>query len=236
MQPVVAHVQLLGGFQLRVGGKVVHLPLGAQHLIALLALHGTLVRRPLVAGTLWPEKGDGRACANLRSSLWRVGQVSPHLVICYDGVLGLSPSVSVDVGEMEAQARRLLGETACDDADLDIAPLRYDLLPDWYEDWVLLDRERIRQIRIHALEALCARLATLERFSEAIDAGLEAVAAEPLRESAHLTLMQAHQAEGNWCEVLRAYDHLRRVLLSELAVEPSPRVEGFVHRRLVTVA
>jgi DNA-binding SARP family transcriptional activator len=232
----MAEVQLLGGFHLRLGGRVVHLPLGAQHLIALLALHGNLTRRPLVAGTLWPDKGDGRAGANLRSSLWRVGQVNHDMVICHDGVLGLSPAVSVDVRQMEAQARRLLDETAaCLDSDLQVAPLRHDLLPDWYEDWLLLHRERVRQVRIHALEALCTRLTALERFSEAIDAGLEAVAAEPLRESAHLALMRTHEAEGNWCEVLRAYEHLRRLLRSELAVDPSPRVENFVHRRLVTV-
>lgn len=236
MQPAVAHVQLMGQFQLVVGGRPVHIPLGAQHLLALLALRGVLVRRPLVAGTLWPEKSDTRATANLRSSLWRVGQVSPQVVMCTDGVLGLAPSVSVDVEEMLAQARRLLDDGACcEQSDLAVGPLLHDLLPDWYEDWVLMDRERIRQVRLHALEALSERLISLERFSEAIDAALAAVAAEPLRESAHLALMRAHQAEGNRCEVLRAYENLRRLLCSELAVEPSTRVEDFMHRRLVTV-
>jgi DNA-binding SARP family transcriptional activator len=198
--------------------------------LALLALTGALVRRPLVAGTLWPEKGDARATANLRSSLWRVGQVSPHLLVCYDGVLGLAPSVSVDIEEVLAQARRLLDRHGnCEESDLEAGPLLHDLLPDWYEDWLVMDRERIRQVRMHALEALCERLAAQGRFSESIDAGLAAIAAEPLRESAHLALMRAYEAEGNRCEVLRAYDHLRRLLWSELAVGPSPRVEDFMH-------
>jgi DNA-binding SARP family transcriptional activator len=236
MQPAVAHVQLLGQFQLVVGGRPVHIPLGAQHLLAMLALNGALVRRPLVAGTLWPEKGDGRATANLRSSLWRVGQLNPDLINCTDGVLGLASSVSVDLGQMLGQARRLLdGGACCEDSDLVAGPLLRDLLPDWYEDWVLVERERIRQVRMHALEALCERLTALERFSEAIDAGLAAVAAEPLRESAHLALMRAYQAEGNRCEVLRAYDRLRRLLRSELGVEPSGRVEDFVRHGPVTV-
>ena len=231
------HIGLLGQFQLQRDGQVIQLPLGAQRLLAVLALNGAMVRRCLVAGTLWPEKDEERAAANLRSSMWRVGQVSPHLMTCTDGVLGLAPSVSVDVGQMLAQARRLLdGRADCEDRDLDAGPFLYDLLPDWYDDWVLMDRERIRQVRIHALEALCERLIALERFSEAIDAGLAAVAAEPLRESAHLVLMRAHAAEGNRCEVLRAYENLRGLLGRELGVEPSARVEDFVrHGGLVTV-
>jgi DNA-binding SARP family transcriptional activator len=110
-----------------------------------------------------------------------------------------------------------------------------DLLPDWYDDWVIIERERLRQLRIHALEVLCQRLTALERYPEAIDAGLAAVRAEPLRESAHLSLMRAHAAEGNWCEVLRAYDRLSQLLWNELGVEPSPRVSEFLRRQPLPV-
>jgi DNA-binding SARP family transcriptional activator len=224
------HVKLLGRFELRLGGQETQLPVGAQRLIALLALRG-VVRRQVLAGILWPEKNEVRAAANLRSSLWRVGQASRQLVECTDSCLRLAPSVGVDLPEMTARARRLLDrEQLRGEADLDAGPFLWDLLPDWYDDWVLLERERVRQVRMHALEALCQRLTAMGRFSEAIDAGLAAVAAEPLRESAHLALMRAYDAEGNRCEVMREYRQLCVLLRDELGVAPSPRVEGFVRQ------
>lgn len=84
---------------------------------------------------------------------------------------------------------------------------------------------RIRQIRLHALEALCRRLVA-GRYPQAIEADFAAVAAEPLRESSHLALMRAYEAEGNRGEVVRAYEHLRQILRSALAVEPSFQIEA----------
>src|SRR6266571_3495035 len=54
--------------------------------------------------------------------------------------------------------------------------LSIDLLPYWYEDWVLVERERFRQLRLHALEALCEQLTALGRFDHAVEAGIAAVA------------------------------------------------------------
>ena len=56
---------------------------------------------------------------------------------------------------------------------LDLAALKGEILPDWYDDWLLLERERIRQLRLHALEAIrCTRLTAAGRFGEAIEAAL----------------------------------------------------------------
>jgi hypothetical protein len=62
--------------------------------------------------------------------------------------------------------------------------LSADLLPDWYDDWVLLEAEDWRQLRLHALEALAGRLIALGCWGEAANAAGAAVRAEPLRESA----------------------------------------------------
>ena len=237
MEDVLGQIRLLGQFELRVHDLVLTLSLDAQRLLALLALGGAMIRRPLLAGTLWPEKGDDRAIANLRSSLWRVGLASPDLVSSIDGCLALAPSVHVDTVEMLAKAGRLQDRRSqCLEADLDASPFQEDLLPGWYDDWILIERERIRQVRLHALEALCERLVAEGRYAEAIDAALTAVAAEPLRESAHLVLMRAYEAEGNRGEALRAYEHLRKLLWRELAVEPSSRVEAFVRSCLAGVS
>jgi DNA-binding SARP family transcriptional activator len=107
-----------------------------------------------------------------------------------------------------------------------------DLLPGWYDDGILIERERLRQLCLHGLEAICERLVLMGRYPEAINAGLVAVAAEPLRESAHLVLMRAYKAEGNRCEALRAYGILRALLRSELGIDPSGQVDDCVRSRL----
>jgi DNA-binding SARP family transcriptional activator len=75
---------------------------------------------------------------------------------------------------------------------------------------------------------MCRRLTALGRYAEAIQAALAAVADEPLRESAHLAVVQVHLAEGNVVEAVRQYTAYRRTLLEELGVEPSPALEGVV--------
>jgi DNA-binding SARP family transcriptional activator len=114
------------------------------------------------------------------------------------------------------------------DLDIDPAPFLVDLLPDWYDDWVILERERYRQLRLHALEALSRLLADRDRYAEAIDVGLAAVACEPLRESAHRVLIRTHLAEGNVAEAARQYRSYRRMLQEELGVEPSEELGRLV--------
>jgi DNA-binding SARP family transcriptional activator len=96
-----------------------------------------------------------------------------------------------------------------------------ELLTGWYDDWVLVERERIRQLRLHALESLALTLAGQRRFALGLEAALAAVRAEPLRESAHRTVIQVHVLEGNVVEALRQAEHCRRLLRDELGLEPS---------------
>jgi DNA-binding SARP family transcriptional activator len=96
-----------------------------------------------------------------------------------------------------------------------------DLLVGWYDDWVLLERERLRQLRLHALEVLSGQLLAAGNGPAAVEAALAAVAVEPLRESAHRAVIRAHLAEGNRAEALRQRDQLRHLLRLELGVKPS---------------
>ena len=75
---------------------------------------------------------------------------------------------------------------------IDPAVLSDDILPEWSEEWLLSTREWFRQVRLHALEALCGRLCREARFGEALEAGLAAIACEPLRESSHRAVVRAH--------------------------------------------
>jgi DNA-binding SARP family transcriptional activator len=107
--------------------------------------------------------------------------------------------------------------------------LSRDLLPGWYDDWVLIEAEDWRQLRLHALEALAARLTAAGRWGEAAHAASAAVRAEPLRESAHAALIQVHLAEGNQSEAVREFTRYRALLHAELGLEPTPRLRRLLH-------
>ncbi|MDP9246874.1 MAG: SARP family transcriptional regulator, partial [Candidatus Dormibacteraeota bacterium] len=156
-------VQLVGGFQLVEGEVELALAEGSQRLIALLALRGRPVKRLLVAGTLWPDVIENLAYARLRSALSRLYGTVRDAVEVSPSNLSLGTSVRVDLRESRALAHRLLyaGDEPIRAPDLSaaaIAALSGDLLPDWYDDWVLLEAEDWRQLRMHALEALAALL------------------------------------------------------------------------------
>jgi DNA-binding SARP family transcriptional activator len=222
-------LSLLGGFELRCAGHDVAVSRSGQRLLALLAPQARPLERLWVAGTLWLDATEERAGASLRSALWRLPQPEGAAVVeATTTHLRLARDLAVDVHELAAHAEDLDTPAVADGRGLDPSALSRDLLPDWYEDWVVLERERFRQLRLHALEALCRRLTEAGRFGAAVQVGLAAVAGEPLRESAHRTLIHAHLAEGNPGEAVRQYHLYRRLLAGELAIEPSAAIRDLV--------
>jgi DNA-binding SARP family transcriptional activator len=207
------------------------LPLTVQRLLAFLALSDRPLQRLYVACKLWIDTTEDRAFASLRSTLWRANRSGHRLVAVVSSQLALAPEVRVDAREARGQARRLVeGAAPPAELNLDSLALAGELLPDWYDDWVLIERERYRQMGLHALEALAASLTRLGRYGEATDAALAAVAGEPLRESAHRTLIAVHVAEGNPSEALRQYQLYRTMLREVLGLAPSPKMEALVGR------
>lgn len=220
-------IRLLGGFELSSDGRVIAVPTGSQHLVAYLAMRDRPTRRAQVAGALWLDKTDERACANLRSSLWRLRQVAPEIVDDRGETIAISNAVSVDYWDHLAWTGRILNGLALEE-DLRPDPeqecLSGELLPDWYEDWVIMERERIRQRMLHALEQLVGLLASRGEYHRAIDIGLCAVRLEPIRESTHRALIAAHLAEGNRAEAYRQFHFFRELLADELELDPSTRI------------
>jgi DNA-binding SARP family transcriptional activator len=218
---------LLDGFELRLNGEEVDLPLSAQRVVAFLALRDRSLTRMYVAACLWLEASEERGRANLRSALWRLNQPGQSVVEASATHLRLGREVFVDVASLVSTARRLLREAGShdDDGELDERSLAGELLPDWYDDWVLEERDRLHELRLHALEVLSARLAKEGRFGEAVEAALAAVHAEPLRESAQRALINVYLAEGNYSVALRHYRRYRARLHDELGLEPSARMD-----------
>jgi DNA-binding SARP family transcriptional activator len=224
-------VTVQGGFSLRTReGRAVVVVGEARRLLALLALGGLTLPRAFVAGTLWPEVTEGHAHSSLRSALARMPGAARDLLQVSHLEVGLASGVVVDVRDSRALAYRLL-ESSPGDHDLGsdaVEMLSADLLPGWYDSWMLFEAEEWRQLRMHALEMMATRLAELGRFGAAATAGLAAIQADPLRESGHATLIQVHLAEGNQSEALRQFDRYCILLKAELGLEPTSRLRGLV--------
>ncbi len=141
--------------------------------------------------------------------------------------LRLAPDVYVDLHAAQSTVRQLLVARDLNGLDIDTSVLTDDLLPDWYEDWVLIARERFRQVRLQALDTLCDCFREAGRLEEALAAGLAALEGEPLRESTHRALVRVHLEHGNVCEALRQY-RFYCSLLRRLRLAPSEQMEALV--------
>jgi DNA-binding SARP family transcriptional activator len=200
-------VSLLGGFDLWWSGSLqIGIPRASQRLLAFLAIRGGVTSRAAVAGTLWPDATENHAYSNLRSALARLERTCRKMLQASKLELGLAEGVTVDIRHAQTLARRLLdpGVTP-EQSDLSsaaVVALSGDLLPGWYDDWVLVEAEDWRQLRLHALE--------------------------PLRESAHAVLIQVHLAEGNQSEAVREFTRYRALLHAELGLEPTLRLRRLI--------
>jgi DNA-binding SARP family transcriptional activator len=212
--------------QVRVLGRLSVVPeerlsASARRAIAYLAVKGPVVQRSLMSMALWPSVLDTRARANLRRAIWQIpaGWVRST---------SWEVRLEADVDLIEA---RSVADLAVDSASLDagqIDLLTRDLLPGWYDEWLLDEQDAFHLIRLQGLEAMCRTATRQRQFCLATRAGLAAVSAEPLRQSAVVALMLAHLEEGNEYEALRRYEHYRCLLRDELGVEPSLEVTSLV--------
>ncbi len=163
-------LRLLGGWQLSVDGLDVPLERREQRLTALLGLTGRSARAH-VAGILWPESNPARAAAGLRRAVLRTQRRCPGLLLADRTDIGLHPDVVVDVDEVRRAARLTELPMHGVDAEALLAALVGEpLLPAWFDDWVLPEREHIEQLRVRALERIARHAFTVGDAVQALDA------------------------------------------------------------------
>ena len=223
-------VSLAGAFDLSRDGRSIDVATPAMRVLAFLALNERAVHRSQVASVLWLDSNDERAAGSLRSALWRIRQYGDELVETTQNCLRIAAGVRVDIRDAIAWARRVCDVSAAiADADLREAYVTGELLPNWCDEWVVIERERLRQMRFHALETLVQRLVGVGRFGDAMEVALSSLRGEPLRESAHRAVISVHLAEGNASEALRHYRGYRELLRTELGLEPSDLIKRMVN-------
>ena len=212
------------------GGDRLPVPEGSKRLLVFVALHTGQVDRRYAAGVLWPLGDDERAAGNLRSALWRLNRADIDVLVADKHSLALRGGVVIDVHLVGDWAARLISGCATP-RDLTTLPdsiNSLELLPGWCEDWVVLERERLRQRLLHALEALSRAHRRAGQGAQAIEAALVAVNAAPLRESAQRELLESHLAEGNWNEAERGYESYRDLLRREFGTEPTSELQDLL--------
>ena len=217
-------LQLLGGFGLSVDGVPVDVPPPAQLTVAVAALRR--VTRAQAARMLAPDADEAIALGRLRTRIWRLRQVCPELLDENAHILGLDSHVRVDVASLLDWSRDVQAGAV---DELHFAGLgQWELLPEHEDDWLAVDREQLREVRLHTLEQASRVLIERGRYGLALQAALASAAEDPLRESSQRAVIEVHLAEGNVELALHRYLDVERRLREELGVEPSAQLSRIV--------
>ncbi len=226
-------VKLLGQFDVRRDGTPVAIPSrAAQSLLAYLLLHaGIAHRREKLAGLLWPDTSEENARKSLRQELWRLRKVlapeasllSDDLSITFDA----STPHWLDVSILEHNG----GETASTD-DLKSALTVYggELLPGFYDEWVILERERLRALFEHKMARLLECLKEGTHWPDVLDWAEKWISVGHSPEPAFRALMSAYGASGDMAQVAATYQRCVQILRDDLGVEPSDQTRDLYDR------
>lgn len=222
-------IRLLGQFDVRVGGKRAVIPTrAAQSLLAFLALNaGAAQRREKLAGLLFPEMSDDSARNNLRHALWRVRKaISSPSVPEYEYLLAEELTITfnpnadywLDVAQLERTATT---DNSVNELISSLTLYRGELLPGFYDDWAVLERERVQSVFEGKMQQLLKDLIAEERWSALLEWSERWIALGQTPEPAYRALMIAHSAQGDMSKVALDYERCVERLRDDLGVEPS---------------
>lgn len=209
-------IQALGA--LRVAAEADLVPLaraGPRRLLAYLLLnHAAPLSRERLADALWPELSGAQGRRRLADALYRLRrELPPGALIVGGDLVSLHAELAIDLWCFE----RLVGRGTLDELRAAVAIYRGEVLPDTYDDWALGPRAAIHERFLAGLEQLA------EAEADGVGAAAlyrQLVAADPLRESAHVGLMRALARAERPLEALEAFAALERTLAHELDLPP----------------
>jgi DNA-binding SARP family transcriptional activator/energy-coupling factor transporter ATP-binding protein EcfA2 len=228
----VLEVKLLGGFDLSFEGEAVDLnSRPAQALLAYLLLSaGTQHRRERLAALLWPDADEDSARQNLRNNLWKLNKTLGEGFIKADKVsVGMSDSSAyrLDVDQLENA-----DESSSDSLINAVSVYKGELLPGFYEEWVMLERERLQAIFDSKMQLLLDLLLRENRWRDLISWGEKWIALGHIPEPAYRALMTAHARLGDLAATAATYQRCVKMLQDELGVEPSAETKALYQELL----
>jgi DNA-binding SARP family transcriptional activator len=183
------------------------------------------VSRERLLNFFWPDYERPAAQRNLRSTLYNLRQIVAPLLLVEDNVLGVAPQIQVDV---------LAFEQTLSLPSLDITTLSETLalyqgdflsgvqLPDSpaFEDWLFLERERLRRLTIRGLSRLSHMHEAQGHYQMALESLDRALSFDPLQEDLQRACLRLHYLAGDRAGAIRRYERLRQMLDTEMGVPP----------------
>jgi len=236
-------VRLFGGLTLTWGDATL-LPIvgrSARSLFAYLITYRHRAHtRDLLAGTFWPDSPGAQARRHLSQALWQIRRVLSPLPSPFPSILTDADTTQFNVKApywLDTEEFQVAGSRFQVDStdlepgtwNLELETLRHavqlysgDFMDGFYDDWALLERERLRELYLHALE----RLITLHKqrgdYEQALTYAQRLAAADPLREAAHQDLLRLYHLLGRTRAALEQFATLQKLLAQELGISPSP--------------
>lgn len=197
------------------------MPHSVERVVALIAVVGP-VARSHGSNLLWPDAPPGRASANLRAAISRVGLLAEDIVHVSGEVLALAENVTFDLDAAHAWIDATIYEGSRSAVTPPPAAIGRQLLPGWQEEWLEEPRERLQVLQSQALETAAERLLASGHPAEALPYALSAVELQPWSESANRLMIEIYARRGDPSNALRRFRRFRLALERELGVQPGP--------------
>ncbi|HEY3310591.1 MAG TPA: BTAD domain-containing putative transcriptional regulator [Anaerolineales bacterium] len=226
-------IRLLGQFDVRLDGKrIVISSRAGQSLLGYLAMTaGTPHRREKLAGTLWPDSSDENARKNLRQELWRIRKAIPNqgLAAEHDYLLSDAYTITFNSDADTWLDVAILQRPDHDPQSLTSSLSLYqgELLPGFYDDWVVFERERIQNLFESKMERLVEMLVDAERWTGVQEQCERWLALGNPHEPAYRALMLSYSARGDMARVTSVYQRCVDDLRNWFDVEPSAETHAF---------
>ncbi|MFC2046335.1 BTAD domain-containing putative transcriptional regulator, partial [Chloroflexota bacterium] len=237
----------LGGLSVRVQSEPVtgFASRKVEALAVYLACAGRPKAREVLAELLWEERTQSRSLSNLRVALSSLRKlVGPYFVIDRD-MVAVNPEadVRVDILEMErnladARNQRLqLTDSTVTQLESAVGLYHGDFLEGFYvrgsegfDNWMLLERERVRVVFEQTMLLFLDALLATQRWSDVIEWGERWIAQGQSPEPAYRALMNAYYGLGDLASVSTVYQRCVATLDRDLAIEPSDQTrETYEH-------
>jgi len=246
-------VRFLGHFEMLCDGET--MPLGRNGkaltiLKYLLANRARPVSQDHLMGWLWPESNLKKARWSLNSAIHGLrkllggcsSSVSTNYVFLEDGYYRLSPSVRVttdvdDFDKRHERGRRLEKNCRMREAAIEyekaVALYRGDyLVEDLYEDWTMVERERLTNAYMDLLDRLAVHYMEVEQYQESIRACYRVLEKDRCHEDSYRLLMQCYARLGLRARALHQYRMCEQILEQEYGTSPSPETRSLYVRLL----
>jgi predicted ATPase/DNA-binding SARP family transcriptional activator len=232
MQRMLLKIYLLGQFRLVAGDQPLELrSRRAQSLLAYLAMTaGMTHRRERLAGLLWPEATDSNARSYLRQALWRIRKaLDSALTTCDDYLLVNDVSMTFDASSSYwLDVDQLLGAGETESIEkllVSVRLYRGELLPGFYDEWILPERDRILALYQQKMCLLLEQLLHAGRGLEAVRWSEQWLQLARAPEQAFRMVMRAYAGLDDRGMVKATYERCWDSLEREMALEPSLETE-----------